>query len=206
MKMKWIVVLSLILFAFNTGFSQNAYKAGKKDGEWTYYGSNKALLARHFYREGVKVGLWEFYDIRGVMIWTYNFNTASATYLAENTADGFYAYKGSDGSYIKKQPDVKTIWLSSQPQWNNFLVNNLKFHEESVPARVPGKVEIRIYVDENGYPTDYKLANDVEADMDKEALRVTKLYSPEFVPAKMNGKNVKSIYTVKISYKLADYR
>ncbi len=42
--------------------------------------------------------------------------------------------------------------------------------------------------------------------MDKDALRVAKLFGPEFVPASNQGKNVKSIYTLKVSYKLADYR
>ena len=41
-------------------------KNGKKDGVWNYYGSNKVLLARHFYNEGVKTGIWEFYNINGV--------------------------------------------------------------------------------------------------------------------------------------------
>jgi len=206
MKHKMILILCLLIATMQSTIGQNAYKAGKKDGVWNYYGSNKVLLARHFYNEGVKTGIWEFYDIKGNLSWTYNFNTSSASYVIENTADGYYAYMGDDGNYIKKQPDTKTIWLSSESQWNNFLVNNLKYHEESVPARVPGKVEIRVYVDENGNATDYKLGNDVEMDMDKEALRVTKLFKPEFVPAQNNGQKVKSIYVLKVSYKLADYR
>ena len=113
---------------------------------------------------------------------------------------------GDDGKWIKKKPSQPALWLSSQAQYNNFLVNNLKYHEESVPARVPGKVEIRVSIDENGNVTGYKIGNDVESDMDKEALRVVKLYGPEFVPAQNNGKRVKSIYTLKVSYKLADYR
>ena len=206
MKLKLFFVYCLLFFTHQVVFSQNAYKSGKKDGVWNYYGSNKALLARHFYNEGVKTGIWEFYNIQGTLSWTYNFNTSSATYLIENTADGFYAYMGSDGKWVRKQPDVKTIWLSSESQWNNFLVNNLKFHEESVPARIPGKPEIHVYVDENGNATDYKMGNDIEKDMDKEAIRVAKLYDPEFVPAMKNGKPVKSIYVLKVSYKLADYR
>jgi len=206
MRQKLVLLFCFFALATQPIFAQNAYKAGKKDGVWNYYGSNKVLLARHFYNQGVKTGIWEFYNIQGKLSWTYNFNTSSASYIIENTADGFYAYLGSDGKYVKKQPDIKTIWLSSESQWNNFLVNNLKFHEESVPARVPGKVEIRVYVDENGNATDYKLGNDVEADMDKEALRVAKLFNPEFVPARNNGANVKSIYVLKVSYKLADYR
>jgi hypothetical protein len=31
------------------------------------------------------------------------------------------------------------------------------------------------------------MANDIEMDMDKEALRVAKLYNPEFVPARKTG-------------------
>jgi hypothetical protein len=194
-------------FAQQILVAQNTMKNGKKDGVWNYYGSNKILLARHFYNEGVKTGIWEFYNIQGNLSWTYNFNNSTASYIIENTADGFDSYMGGDGKYTKKPPpDAKTIWLSSESQWNNFLVNNLKFHEESVPARVPGKVEIRVYVDENGNPTSYILGNDVESDMDKDALRVAKLYNPEFIPAKNNGQNVKSIYVLKVSYKLADYR
>jgi hypothetical protein len=206
MKLKIFFVCCLLFFTHQVVLSQNAYKSGKKDGVWNYYGSNKALLARHFYKEGVKTGIWEFYNIQGTLSWTYNFNTSSVTYLIENTADGFYAYMGGDGKWVKQPPDIKTLWLSSESQWNNFLVNNLKFHEESVPARVPGKVEIRVYVDENGKPTDYKIANDVEKDMDKDALRVAKLFGPEFVPARKDGKPIKSIYVLKVSYKLADYR
>jgi hypothetical protein len=206
MKHKLFILLSVFSFLLQIAFSQNAYKNGKKDGVWNYYGSNKVLLARHFYNEGVKVGIWEFYDIQGTLSWTYNFNTSTATYLIVNTENGFYAYQGSDGKWVKKTPDVKPIWLSSQSQWNNFLVNNLKFHEESATARVPGKVEIRVFVDEQGNATGYKLGNNIEADMDKEALRVAKLYNPEFVPAQNNGMKVKSIYSLKVSYKLADYR
>jgi hypothetical protein len=206
-KNKFFFVLLLSFFTLQVAFAQeNAFKSGKKDGVWNYYGSNKVLLARHFYKEGVRTGIWEFYTIDGNLWWTYNFNNSTATYLIANPADGFYSYQGSDGKWIKKDPDAKTIWLSSESQWNNFLVNNLKMHEESVPARVPGKVEIRVTVDENGNAIDYKLGNNVEADLDKEALRVAKLYAPEFIPAQKNGQNVKSVYTLKVSYKLADSR
>ncbi len=206
MKNKIVLIAGVLVLALNLAFAQNAFKGGKKDGVWNYYGSNQILLARHFYNEGVKTGIWEFYDIHGALSWTYNFNSSTATYVMVNTEDGFYAYMGSDGKWIKRAPDRKTLWLSSQSQWNNFLVNNLKMHEESDPARVPGKVEIRVYIDEQGNVTDYKLANDVEMDMNKDALHVAQLFGPEFVPAQSNGVNVKSIYTLKVSYKLADYR
>jgi Gram-negative bacterial TonB protein C-terminal len=203
---KQIIVLAALLCLQQAVFSQNALKNGKKDGVWNYYGSNKALLARHFYQDGIKTGIWEFYNVQGSLLWTYNFKTSTANYIAENTANGFYAYMGPDGKYVKKVPDAKTIWLASESQWNDFLVNNLKFHEESVNSRVPGKAEVRVYVDENGNPTAYKMGNDVESDMDKEALRVAKLFAPEFIPAQNQGKKVKSIYVLKVSYKLADYR
>jgi hypothetical protein len=208
MKQKLLIILCLLSFTFLNA-QTNAYKNGQKNGVWNYYGLNKSngvLLARHFYNEGTPTGIWEFYNINGVLSWTYDFKNSTANYILENTAKGFYAYQDASGKYIKQEPTRKTLWLSSESQWNNFLVNNLKFHEESVPARVPGKVEIRVYVDENGKVTDYKLGNDIEADINKDAMRVAKLFGPEFVPAQNNGQNVKSIYTLLVSYKLADYR
>jgi hypothetical protein len=208
MKSKFLFT-TLVVYSLFANAQTNAFKGGKKDGVWNYYGLNKAnniLLARHFYNEGVPTGIWEFYTINGALSWTYNFNTSTASYVLENTEKGFYAYMDAYGKYLKQEPSSKTIWLASESQWNNFLVNNLKFHEESDPARIPGKVEIRVYVDENGTPTDYKLGNDIESDMDKDALRVAKLFAPEFVPAQNHGQKVKSIYTLLVSYKLADYR
>ena len=85
MKLKLAILISCLAFTSHIAFGQNAMKAGKKDGVWNYYGSNKVLLARHFYNAGVKTGIWEFYNIQGTLSWTYNFNTSAATYLIENT-------------------------------------------------------------------------------------------------------------------------
>jgi len=205
MRKRLLLFLQVLLVTFQFAVAQNAYKNGKKDGQWDYLGNNKILLARHFYNEGVKVGIWEFYDIQGKLSWTYNFNTLTASYLVANSEDGFYAYQGAGGQWVKQAPDTKPIWLSSQSQWNHFLVTHLKFPEESATARVPGKVEIRVYLDEQGNVTGYKFANNIE-DLNTEALRVAKLYNPEFTPAINQGVKVKSIYTLKVSFKLADYR
>ena len=208
MKFKTSSLICVALLATLLSYSQtNNLKNGKKDGVWNYYdGSNKILLARHFYNEGVRVGIWEFYTIGGVLSWTYNFNNSTATYILENTEDGFYAYQSADSSWIKKQPSKKTIWLGSESQWNDFLVNNLKYPEDAVQTRVQGKVEIRVYVDDQGNAVKYELGNNIDPLLNKEAMRVTRLFNPEFIPAVYNGRNVWSIYTLKVSFKLADTR
>jgi hypothetical protein len=98
----------LFLLFLNVIFAQNAYKGGKKDGVWNYYGSNKGIAGPSFYNEGVKTGIWEFYDIHGALSWTYNFNTSTATYVMVNSEDGFYAYMASDGKWKKKRTGQKT--------------------------------------------------------------------------------------------------
>jgi Gram-negative bacterial TonB protein C-terminal len=207
MKYKLLVIFCLSVLSFHSGFSQeNNMVAGKKDGVWNYYGTNKALLARHFYKDGLRVGIWEFYTMNGALYWTYNFNTSTANYLMENTEDGFYAYQDGDSSWSKKQPTKKTIWLSSEMQWNDFLVKNLKYPEAAVRTRTQGKVDVRVYVDDHGNAAKYELGNNLDPLLNKEAVRVTKLFDPEFVPAVNNGKKVSSIYTLKVSFKLADSR
>ncbi len=208
MKVKIASLLFISLFSIGSSFSQtNVLKAGKKDGVWNYFdGSNKILLARHFYKDGERVGIWEFYTMAGVLSWTYNFKTATATHILENTQDGFYAYQNGDSSWIKNTPAKKTIWLASESQWNDFLVNNLKYPEAAVQKRVQGKVEIKVYVDDHGNAVKYELANNIDPLLNSEAVRVTRLFNPEFVPAVNNGKNIWSIYKVKVSFKLADTR
>jgi len=70
--MKKKVLFLICFFALLIVHAQtNAYKAGKKDAVWNYYGLNKSngvLLARHFYNEGVPTGIWEFYNIQGALI------------------------------------------------------------------------------------------------------------------------------------------
>jgi hypothetical protein len=205
MKIKPVLLIPLLSITQLFGFTQNALKNGKKDGAWNYYGSNKAILARHFYNNGVKTGIWEFYNINGILSWTYNFKTSKPIYLIQNIENGSYAYMGDDGKWVKKMPTKPALWLASQSQWNNFLVNNLKFPEASDTARIAGKVTILVYLDENGNVTSYKPTANSD-DLYVEALRVTKLFGPEFVSASNNGKHVKSIYSLKVSYKLADYR
>jgi hypothetical protein len=102
MKKKLLLLIGLFVLIQSFSFAQNVLKNGKKDGVWNYYGSNKALLARHFYNEGVKTGIWEFYNINGVLSWTYNFTTSAPTYLIQNTENGSYAYLGDDGKWEKK--------------------------------------------------------------------------------------------------------
>ncbi|HLA59318.1 MAG TPA: hypothetical protein VK622_11175, partial [Puia sp.] len=140
--MKPVLLISLFVITQQLGFAQNALKNGKKDGVWNYYGSNKALLARHFYNEGVKTGIWEFYNINGVLSWTYNFKNSAPTYLIQNTENGSYAYLGDDGNWVKKIPAKPALWLASQSQWNNFLAGNLKFPDESAHTRISNKVVI----------------------------------------------------------------
>jgi hypothetical protein len=207
MKNKLLVVCCFTFLTLQSLFAQeNVYKSGKKDGVWNYYGPNKVLLARHFYKDGVRTGIWEFYNLQGVLSWTYDFKTSSATYILENTADGFYAYQNGDSSWIKKQPTKKTLWLASTDQWDNFLVNNLKFPESAVQKRIQGKVEIKVYVDDHGNAAKYELGNNIDPQLNREAVRVARLFNPEFVPAENNGKKLWSIYVLKVSFKLADSR
>lgn len=206
MKYKLLAFCLSFLILQTLSAQENAYKSGKKDGVWNYYGPNKVLLARHFYKDGERTGIWEFYTLKSVLSWTYNFKTSAANYILENTENGYYAYQNGDSSWIKKQPAKKTLWLASTDQWDNFLVNNLKFPESAVQKRIQGKVEIKVYVDDHGNAVKYELGNNIDPLLNKEAVRVARLFNPEFVPAENNGTKVWSIYILKVSFKLADSR
>jgi len=213
----WIVSACFLFLVHYAGIAQNTpqesldssralvsgnYVNGKKDGVWDYFSAGKILLARHFYKDGVKINIWEFYDGDGSLSWTYDFNNGQANYLKANTAGGYYAYQGPGGQWVKSEPDKKTIWLNSEAQWQNFQELNLRYPESAVKQRVQGKVSVKVTVDENGNPIAYAIQESLNPKLDAVALSVVKAYGPEFVPAEKMGAKVKFIYIIKVNFRI----
>ena len=66
---------------------------------------------------------------------------------------------------------------------------------------VEGKVTVNFIVDENGKVSDVNVAEGVNKDLDREALRVCRLL-PDFIPATVNGEPVKVLFSLPIRFKI----
>jgi len=82
-----------------------------------------------------------------------------------------------------------------------FISNNLKYPKTSFINNIQGKVILRFVVSETGKVRDAEVVRSLDADCDKEAIRVMNSL-PDFIPGEQNGKKVSVWYTLPITFKL----
>ena len=83
----------------------------------------------------------------------------------------------------------------------NFISKNLKYPESAIKNKIQGKVTMRFVVTESGEVDKVEVLRSLQADCDKEAIRVVKSL-PKFIPGKQSGKLVSVWYTLPVNFKL----
>lgn len=85
----------------------------------------------------------------------------------------------------------------------NFLAKNMRYPESVAEKGLQGKCFLKFVVDKEGLITDIKVLRGISGcpECDKEAIRVVKSM-PKWIPGKLNGKKVKSYFTLPITFVL----
>lgn len=89
------------------------------------------------------------------------------------------------------------------PEFNivEFIAENLKYPETAKKDKVEGLVVIRFWIDTLGYTSEHKIIKGIRSDLDKEALRVSRLIKFH-KPAMNNNKPIGTCFQVKIPFRL----
>lgn len=84
-----------------------------------------------------------------------------------------------------------------------FMAENLRYPQSAAEQEIQGKCFLEFIVTETGELTDIKVKRGVPdcPECDKEAIRMVK-GMPKWIPGKNNGKAVKSMYYLPVSFKL----
>lgn len=82
-----------------------------------------------------------------------------------------------------------------------FLAGALQYPIKAVENGIQGTVYVQFVVDSKGNITDAKIMRGIGGGCDEEALRVVKMM-PQWHPGKQNGKNVRVLYNMSVSFKL----
>lgn len=82
-----------------------------------------------------------------------------------------------------------------------FISNNLKYPKTSSFNSAQGRVMIRFVVSETGKVRNAEVVRSLDADCDKEALRVVSAL-PDFIPGEQNSKKVAVWYILPITFKI----
>lgn len=84
-----------------------------------------------------------------------------------------------------------------------FIAENLKYPQRAVELGIEGKCYVQFYILEDGSITNIVVKRGVTdcPECDEEAVRMIKSM-PKWLPGKLNGKAVKSLYSLPVAFKL----
>lgn len=87
--------------------------------------------------------------------------------------------------------------------WNQYLMENLRYPREASEKDIQGKLTVEFMVKKTGDITDIKIitGGDLGGGLPEEAIRIVKTM-PKWIPGKVNGISVDSYHIVLITFKL----
>lgn len=108
---------------------------------------------------------------------------------------------------VKAQSDSVYVSVSEPPQfigdYIKLLRKNLRYPQDAAKERIEGKVFLRFIIEKDGAITDMVVVKGVCPSLDEEAIRVIKLSSGNWVPAKNQGVIVRCRKNLFVDFKLS---
>jgi len=112
------------------------------------------------------------------------------------------------GPIIVDVPEPPAIFVQEMPSYpggdterQKFLYDHIVYPQGASENGIEGTVYIQFVVDTKGNITDVKILRGIGGGCDEEALRVVKMM-PQWNPGRQNGRNVRVLYNMAISFKL----
>jgi TonB family protein len=190
------------LFRGDNLLESGYYKNGKKDSVWEVRQRSGHVLSQKTYSQGKPTGIWHFNDGMGTEEWNYDFSTNKASWQIAPWRSSVY-YPSDSGAWIEAHLDTPLLALRGNAEWLNFLNRTLRYPDEAVDKMQMGTAIVSITVDEEGKILEYGIGQTSGyPSLDKEALRVVKLFDWEFIPAQKDGKKIKAQYRQPLVFRL----
>ena len=83
----------------------------------------------------------------------------------------------------------------------NWISENMNYPNAAMEKGAQGRVIVNFIINEDGSVSDVRIAQGVDPDLDKEALRIISKM-PKWKPAKQNGKPVRCAFNLPLRFKL----
>jgi TonB family protein len=97
--------------------------------------------------------------------------------------------------------NVGPVYVKGFQQFRTDLMNLIHYPDKAVEMGIEGKVIVQFIVDEKGMITKVGMVQHVDLCLDLEALLIVLLLD-RFEPATCNGKPIKSVYSIPITFSL----
>lgn len=176
-----------------------------KEGLYELYSSNSGVLRqRGLFKNGEKVGNWQFFDYRGELLHRYNYQTGQLVIVKEETdkSSSFQAQIIANGIVKKEEPDQKPIFIGGLPTLYNDLNRQLTYPVLAKRMGISGDVYVEAIVTKNGTLELPKVVKGIGGGCDEEVIRILKLASDGWIPAFKDGEPIDVLLKLKTTFRL----
>ena len=169
-----------------------------KHGEYkkTYGG----LSVKGQFENNKKVGVWEYYDRKGQLEQKIDFSVNKIIFTKPMTLIKNYFVKDGD-SFKEATPEETPIFQGGQSAII-YYIWNLRYPADARRMGTEGKVLISATITEDGKIIDEKIEDGPGYGLREEALRVIQMIPDEWIPGKIDGKNIDIKIIIPVSFKL----
>ena len=118
-----------------------------------------------------------------------------------NPVDSPLKLSPEDSLMIFTKVEVESEFPGGAKAWGNYLNANFQYPKAAIKKNIQGTVVVHFIVTKEGKVTSAEVIQSVHPSLDKEALRLIQ-NSPNWNPARQNGKKVNSYKKQPIVFKL----
>lgn len=119
------------------------------------------------------------------------------------TVEGVFFEIDENGEKLYMAPEKMAEFPGGEAALFNWLSNNIVYPEKALENSIQGMVMVQFIIEKDGTLTNVTIFDSVDKDIDNEVLRVVKKM-PEWTPAKVDGKKVRSLFNLPITFRLTD--
>lgn len=190
------ILLGFSRKVLTTGF----YRNNQKDSIWREYDVLHNLLAEGQYKEGKRIGVWTAYDKKQQAISKYDFDHDTLVYFLKNKDDSTHKYQvvNDQGDTILTTLDNPPFYVEGQAVMYRNIEDTFTIPHLALRNRADGTVVINVTIDEHGHIINYSVAKALGYGMEEETIKNIKLLPPDWMPAKLHGKNVTAVIQIPL--------
>jgi len=171
---------------------QHNYGTGKQEGPDTHWFEDGRLSHQSYYQNGKKQGeAFDYYP---------NGNIRRQGKFIDNSllVGKYYTKSGADTVYFphEEQP----VFSGGEQGLNKFLVQNMRYPGKDLRKGIRGVVVVQFVVNKEGKVSDWEVVQKVSPAIDAESVRVVRLMSGRFKPARVEGKLASFRFTLPIRF------
>ena len=144
---------------------------------------------------------YEADELSGFETKTYTLAELNKQYAAMSGSQASGNNPTMDNSEVFKAPDEQPEFVGGQTALFNYLSNNVVYPPVAIQNNIQGRVVVSFIIEKDGSVSNVELKYGVDPLLDAEALRVVKAM-PSWTPGKINGKPVRTLYALPITFRL----